>query len=471
MAEKRKGNISKKRVDMEVAESIKASIKDAKEVTANVHLAVEKYPKIVDGYWHVWDAKSGEFKNEGIKAQGEISTKIPVCKVCIPIAEEGRKLTLKSVEGLEVGGLLTKFIVPENADTYWQSRVIESTEEYEYGTKITTTDNLCRPRATWEGWANSTGSLGFGGVPNKDELQEGQRVYFEGTIADEENKPCWLLGTVDYVTNYVYLKVGTRIFLDKSPFNIYVTLKSAGFSKVITEPLNESSLLSDGLLIYEDGKTVGNVTLTEEQLGEDFSIINGTDLGVFNEVGFGAFVNGHHNKSTGIMSHTTGEFNTNTGYRASCENSDNTVSGKNSSVKGYGNIVSGDVSSAEGNSNEVTSDNAHVEGMRNKVTGKYGHGEGYGNIVASDYQHVQGRWNEEDSEGKYVDIVGYGSGPEPENRKNIYTLDTEGNAEFAGNILCIYGNEVINLGEALTGIETALSEIEAMADSLIGGDV
>lgn len=31
---------------------------------------VSHYPKIIDGYWHVWDAVGGEYINSGIEAQG-----------------------------------------------------------------------------------------------------------------------------------------------------------------------------------------------------------------------------------------------------------------------------------------------------------------------------------------------------------------------------------------------------------------
>lgn len=34
---------------------------------------VEKYPKIVDGYWYVWDAEAEEWVNTGTKAQGDLS--------------------------------------------------------------------------------------------------------------------------------------------------------------------------------------------------------------------------------------------------------------------------------------------------------------------------------------------------------------------------------------------------------------
>lgn len=32
---------------------------------------VKKYPKVVDGFWHVWDAETGDFVSTGQKAQGE----------------------------------------------------------------------------------------------------------------------------------------------------------------------------------------------------------------------------------------------------------------------------------------------------------------------------------------------------------------------------------------------------------------
>ena len=65
------GNISKKRVDMEVANSIKETLDVTKKVAGNVNSAVEKYPHIGENKnWFVWDSALGRFVDTGIKAEG-----------------------------------------------------------------------------------------------------------------------------------------------------------------------------------------------------------------------------------------------------------------------------------------------------------------------------------------------------------------------------------------------------------------
>jgi hypothetical protein len=47
---------------------------------------------------------------------------------------------------------------------------------------------------------------------------------------------------------------------------------------------------------------------------------------------------------------------------------------------------------------------------------------------------VEGKFNVKDTEGKYAHIVGGGTGLTDSKRKNIYTLDWDGNADFAGSV-------------------------------------
>ena len=61
------------------------------------------------------------------------------------------------------------------------------------------------------------------------------------------------------------------------------------------------------------------------------------------------------------------------------------------------------------------------------------HSEGIGTIASGEGQHVQGRYNEEDTGKQYAHIVGGGSSDS--NRKNIHTLDWNGTAWFAEDIL------------------------------------
>ena len=57
---------------------------------------------------------------------------------------------------------------------------------------------------------------------------------------------------------------------------------------------------------------------------------------------------------------------------------------------------------------------------------------GYGTIASNNYQMALGKYNVEDTENKYALI--YGNGTSDTDRKNIHTLDFNGNAWFLGNV-------------------------------------
>lgn len=85
----------------------------------------------------------------------------------------------------------------------------------------------------------------------------------------------------------------------------------------------------------------------------------------------------------------------------------------------------------------------------NEANGAFTHVEGQGAVANSDCQHVQGKFNEIDSEGKYLDIVG--NGMDNDNRSNAYTLDHDGNAWFAGDV---YVHELDENGDYKTKLAT-----------------
>lgn len=76
---------------------------------------------------------------------------------------------------------------------------------------------------------------------------------------------------------------------------------------------------------------------------------------------------------------------------------------------------------------------SHAEGRQTYAKGMSSHTEGWGTVAEAANQHVQGRWNEIDTDKKYVHIVGWGTAHD--DRKNIHTIDTDGNAEFKGHVL------------------------------------
>lgn len=48
-----------------------AELSDIKNAAEDAETAASHYPKIVNGYWYVWDATAGEFVNTGVSAEGK----------------------------------------------------------------------------------------------------------------------------------------------------------------------------------------------------------------------------------------------------------------------------------------------------------------------------------------------------------------------------------------------------------------
>lgn len=107
------------------------------------------------------------------------------------------------------------------------------------------------------------------------------------------------------------------------------------------------------------------------------------------------------------------------------------ASGAHSHAEGAETWSNGLRSHTEGFGTKTDAPFAHAEGYDTVVNGQSGHSEGMGTIASGSNQHVQGKFNVEDTEDKYAHIVGGGTS---DDRKNIHTLDWEGNAVFAGDV-------------------------------------
>lgn len=101
---------------------------------------------------------------------------------------------------------------------------------------------------------------------------------------------------------------------------------------------------------------------------------------------------------------------------------------------------------AEGNKTKALHLASHAEGISTIARGSASHTEGRGTVATAEFQHVQGRYNYLDSNGSagnYAHIIGGGtrvdnsiSWSDESNvvRKNIHTVDWNGNAFYAGKI-------------------------------------
>ena len=97
----------------------------------------------------------------------------------------------------------------------------------------------------------------------------------------------------------------------------------------------------------------------------------------------------------------------------------------------------------------------------NIATGQYAHSEGYNTIASGAQQHVQGKYNIEDTESKYANIIG--NGTSDSNRSNAHTVDWNGNAEYKGDVLtnACGGENPISLINIYNKLQALLTVIES----------
>ena len=122
----------------------------------------------------------------------------------------------------------------------------------------------------------------------------------------------------------------------------------------------------------------------------------------------------------------TGEYSHAEGWRV-------IASGWRSHAEGDRVEASGDASHAEGMLTTASGDESHSEGSNTVASGTRSHVEGLSTIASGMDQHVQGKYNIEDNSNIYAHIVGNGNSENT--RSNAHTLDWDGNAWFAGDVL------------------------------------
>lgn len=126
-------------------------------------------------------------------------------------------------------------------------------------------------------------------------------------------------------------------------------------------------------------------------------------------------------------------------------------------------LAFGTAAHAEGSNTIALGTHAHAEGNSTAAVGNYSHAEGSNTIAASPYQHVQGKFNIEDD--SMVHIVGWGDGES--NRKNIHTINTDGNAWFSGTITVGAQKEEVVLKSELNSLDEKIGEISTILDHII----
>lgn len=78
---------------------------------------------------------------------------------------------------------------------------------------------------------------------------------------------------------------------------------------------------------------------------------------------------------------------------------------------------------AEGTGTTASGGSSHAEGFRTTASGSYSHAEGSSTKASSAYQHAQGKYNIEDANDKYANIIGNGTAV---TRSNAATVSWDG---------------------------------------------
>lgn len=207
----------------------------------------------------------------------------------------------------------------------------------------------------------------------------------------------------------------------KNPFNLVIRVNGG-----VTEGTDQFT--------YDGSKTVeANIIASSGGGGGiDPSVLEKYGL-KNNFVGTGSFsVNRAISTQVGTNSVALGTSNRATGDSSIAIGYNNTSNGKGSVAAGSGCTASADATHAEGVGTNASGVAAHAEGNGTAAANNGAHAEGEGTIAMGANQHVEGRYNVQDNDGRYIHIAGAGSNAS--NRKNVYTLDWNGNAVYAGTV-------------------------------------
>ena len=141
--------------------------------------------------------------------------------------------------------------------------------------------------------------------------------------------------------------------------------------------------------------------------------------------GYGTTASGNYSHAEGCITKTSKSCSHAEGYGTK-------ALGEYSHAEGYGIKALGDFSHAEGMKSEASKNFSHAEGTNTVASGYFSHAEGDSTEARGMHSHVQGKYNVVDESNKYAHIVG--GGKSNDKRKNIHTLDWNGNAEYAGDV-------------------------------------
>ncbi len=268
----------------------------------------------------------------------------------------------------------------------------------------------------------------------------------------EINRDCYISEGMD--TNQVIEDVNTDLITQVLLKIDELDEKCTTIPTLVSQLENDSKYLeADGSVSFgrKTGTTVGEKSIAfgyDVEASGQYSFAEGeltkaTGRGSHAEGGAGTIASGKY-------AHGEGYGTTASGQAAHSEGYNTYATGNYSHASGYNSKAAADMSNAENYATEANGKCSHAEGLISIANGMASHAEGGGTIASGKYQHVQGKYNVEDADNKYAHILGGGS--DANNRKNIHTVDWDGNAEYAGDVIVHYGDNTIPIGAILKSL-------------------
>lgn len=303
----------------------------------------------------------------------------------------------------------------------------------------------------------------------QETIAKSSRQHVEGkyNIEDTNNTYAHIVGngtspnersnayTLDWNGNGVY---AGKVTVGAEPTNDSdVTTKkyvddniTASTLKYVKDDPSDNGGVIEGVVNYpEDAKSIKN---TINQASGAFAHVEGGGIGK-TTFDTGIYYTMYPNIASGDASHAEGRETIASGFASHAEGGATTASGQYSHSEGNYTVASGYSDHAEGNHTTASGMDSHAEGFYSESSGTQSHAEGahtvasgwashasgYGTIAKNRAQTAIGAYNEPDPRdsssdynGKYVFIVGGGSSDN--NRKNIHTLDWDGNGVYSGKV-------------------------------------
>lgn len=410
---------------LDLLSAILAELRDAVQKSQE---NVTHYPTIIDNYWYVWDANTGEYVDTDVKAGGVVveGTGVGSAKT-IDFSYEAGGVQHNATQTASGAGSFSEGIntIASGIGAHAQGDTSEASGINAHaegsGTKATNYDTHAEgyytqatglsshaEGSTTIASANNSHAEGSITVASGNHSHaEGDRTKASGNVSHAEGIFSTASGNYSHAENYQGEASG-----ENSHAEGYI-------SKATKNSAHAEGYRTEAKGNYSHSEGYETVVAGEAAHAEGHQASASKAS---------AHAEGYHTQATNNNTHAQGYFTVASGLNSHAQGEFTNAAGKSSHAEGYYTYANGI--------------NSHSEGYATIVNGDYSHAGGYYTIASGNNQYVSGKYNIEDLNNLYAVIVGIGT--YNNNRLNGYTLDWSGNGWYAGKVSVTDTTPVLN---------------------------